>query len=56
MNEALEFDLVLCPAAVVPTGHTLGDRLRVGCHLSPPGMPLALPVVVYHEPSQQFLN
>ncbi|MDR0576867.1 MAG: type VI secretion system baseplate subunit TssG [Candidatus Accumulibacter sp.] len=46
MDEALEFDLVLHPAPAPPQGHTLGAKLRVGCHLSPPGKPPTIPVLV----------
>jgi type VI secretion system protein ImpH len=49
MDEALEFDLVLHPAIAPPVGHTLGAKLRVGCHLAPPGKSPRIPVVVYQK-------
>ncbi|MDR1888612.1 MAG: type VI secretion system baseplate subunit TssG [Zoogloeaceae bacterium] len=54
IDEALEFDLVLHPAAASPTGHTLGAKLRVGCHLAPPETAPTIPVVVYQKTEQHY--
>ncbi|GHU17246.1 type VI secretion protein [Betaproteobacteria bacterium] len=54
MDEALEFDLVLHPAMTPPVGHTLGAKLRVGCHLAPPGKSPGIPVLVYQKSEQRY--
>jgi type VI secretion system protein ImpH len=56
MDEALEFDLVLHPAATPPVGHTLGAKLRVGCHLAPLGKPPTIAVVVYQKTTDSVME
>ncbi|MDR1276660.1 MAG: type VI secretion system baseplate subunit TssG [Candidatus Accumulibacter sp.] len=50
LDDALAFDIFLHPAAEIPENHVLGENLRLGCHLSPRGVPPRSPVVIYPAP------